>query len=270
MVSCPSMVDANWKLLTPEQKLEKRFAAWLAAPGIQFASPEAAKKYKARATNIKDALELKKRPSRVPVIPNFGAFAESHCGYSHGDLMYDVNKGIDVMNRCTQEFDVDVVAGGNATPGVVYEMVDFKLYVWPGHGLAEDADGVQFVESDYMKPEEYDAFTKDPTYFWDRYYLPRIMTTMEPLQKLYPLCGMGATSSIPTAMSAYGQPDVQAALEKMMKAGRETLVWQQKTGAATRKLNGMGYVTMGGGASKAPLDLIGDSMRGFQGVIMDM
>ena len=81
---------------------------------------------------------------------------------------------------------------------------------------------------------------------------------------------MGATSSIPTAMSAYGQPDVQAALEKMMKAGRETMAWQQKTGAATRKLNGMGYVTMGGGASKAPLDLIGDSMRGFQGVIMDM
>jgi uroporphyrinogen-III decarboxylase len=122
-----------------------------------------------------------------------------------------------------------------------------------------------------MGPEEYDAFIKDPTGYWGRVYLPRVMGSLEPLKKLaYPLCGSGATSSIPSSLSAYGLPEVQAALEKMMQAGRETLNWQQKVGAASRHLNELGYPSLGGGTSKAPLDLIGDSMRGFRGVIMDM
>jgi hypothetical protein len=271
MVMTPRPGEKTWDTLSPEEKLQKRLDAWLSPQGIKFASSEAEKAYKERVTNMIDAIQLKKRPARVPIMTGLGAFAEAFCGYTHQDVMYDVDKAIDVMNKCTLEFQIDTVIGAAVQPGRVYDAVDFKLYSWPGHGLTAEAEDVQYIEGEYMGPDEYDEFIKNPTYYWGGTYLPRIMGTLEPLKKLgYPLCGSGATSSIPSSMSAYGLPEVQAALEKMMQAGRETLSWQQKTGAASRRLAGLGFPSTGGGSSKAPFDLIGDSMRGFSGIIMDM
>ena len=107
----------NWNSLTPDQKLDKRMSAWLSAEGVKFASPEAESAYKERIGNIADALLLKRRPRRVPVVAGLGSFAEEYCGYSHKDTMYDVNKAIDVMNRCTLDFQTDVVSAGNSYPG---------------------------------------------------------------------------------------------------------------------------------------------------------
>jgi hypothetical protein len=264
-------IEKDWKTLTPDEKLQKRLDAWLSPPGIKFETPEAEKAYKERVTNVIDAIRLRKTPRRVPVMTTLGSFAESFCGYTHQDLMYDVDKAIDCMNKCTLEFNIDTVISPGVQSGKVYDTLDFKLYSWPGHGLADDADDVQYIEGQYMGPEEYDAFIRNPTYYWGGTYLPRIMGTLEPLRNLgYPLCGSGATSSIPSSMSAYGLPEVQAALKKMMQAGEDILKWQQKTGAASRRLAGLGYPSMGGGTSKAPFDLIGDSMRGFSGSIMDI
>ena len=212
MVSKDIKAEVNWSSLTPDQRLERRMAAWTSAAGIKFASPEAEAAYRERVASIADALLLKKSPRRVPVVPGLGAFAEEYCGYTHKDTMYDVNKAIDVMNKCTLDFRPDVVAAGNAYPGRVWEALDFKLYVWPGHGLADDAEGVQYVEDEYMPVDDYDAFIKDPNDYWNRVYLPRVLTAMEPLKKLAPvLAGSGATAAIPSTLSAYGLPEVQAA-----------------------------------------------------------
>lgn len=263
--------EKPWNELSPEQKLQKRLDAWLSPPGVKFASPEAEAAYKERVTIMSDALTLRKRPARVPIIPGLGSFAETYCGYIHKDIMTDVDKAIDVMNRCTVDFDLDTRSGANAYSAKVWELVDFKLYTWPGHGLADDADGVQYVEDEFMPPEEYGDFTRDPTAYWNRVYLPRILGSMEPLSKLpYVLCGMGATAGIPATMSAFGLQDVVAAFEKMAEAGREQIKWGQKMGAAGRKLTELGYPSTGGGASKAPFDLIGDSMRGTREIYRDM
>jgi len=37
------------------------------------------------------------------------------------------------------------------------DILEYKLYAWPGNGLPEDAPGFQFLEGEYMKPEEYDT-----------------------------------------------------------------------------------------------------------------
>ena len=262
--------DANWTALTPDQKLEKRMAAWLSTEGIRFVSGEAESAYKERTNIIADALLLKRTPKRVPVVTGLGSFAEQYCGYSHKDIMYDVDKAIDVMNKCTLDFRPDVVSAGNSYPGKVWESVDFKLYIWPGHGLSDDADGVQYVEDEYMPFEDYDAFIRDPSAYWNHVYLPRVLGTLEPIQRLgYQLAGSGATAAIPGSMNWYGRPEVQASLTKMMAAGKEMLDWQQKTGAASRHLASLGFPTMGGGSSKAPFDLIGDSLRGTKAIVFD-
>ena len=271
MVAKPTKTKQDdWDALTPDQKLERRMAAWLSTEGIKFASPEAEAAYRERTGNIADALLLKRTPKRVPVVAGLGSFAEQYCGYSHKDIMYDVNKAIDVMERCTLDFQTDVVSAGNSYPGRVWEAVDFKLYIWPGHGLSDDADGVQYVEDEYMPFEDYDDFIADPTAYWNRVYLPRVLGTLEPIKRLgYPLAGSGATAAIPGSMSWYGQPEVQTSLNKMMTAGKEMLDWQQRTGAASRRLASLGFPTMGGGSSKAPFDLIGDSLRGTKAIVYD-
>ncbi|HLB27774.1 MAG TPA: uroporphyrinogen decarboxylase family protein [Dehalococcoidales bacterium] len=262
--------EKPWEKLTPGEKLDRRFAAWLSAPGINFATPKAKAAYEERATNIIDALRLKKTPKRIPVLPTLGGFAEAHCGYTSYDVMHDVDKAIDVMNRCTIEFDIDTTVGADAQSAQVWEMLDFKTYIWPGHGLPVDADGIQFNEGEYMPVEEYDAFLDDPTDYYWRIYLPRIMGTLDPLKTLPYLPYAGQTASVPSSLSVFGRPEIEAALLKLIAAGKETIRRQQKLAPVTRKLTELGYPSLGGGNSKAPFDLLGDGFRGTRGIIMDM
>ena len=41
-------LEQSWKALTPEEKMERRFAAWNAAESINFASKQTEEAYKAR------------------------------------------------------------------------------------------------------------------------------------------------------------------------------------------------------------------------------
>ena len=59
----------NWNSLTADQKQDVLFNSWLAPEGAKFASAQAEQDYKARVTRIKDAIQLKKTPDRVPVVP---------------------------------------------------------------------------------------------------------------------------------------------------------------------------------------------------------
>ncbi|MEE8419387.1 MAG: hypothetical protein V3S02_04675, partial [Dehalococcoidales bacterium] len=255
--------DAEWQNLTPDEKMDLRFEAWRSTEGINFVDKQAEEDYNLRLSCQIDAIRLKKTPYRVPVIPNMGAFATTFCGYTHKELMYDVDKCIDVMMRCTTEFQTDGRIAGGALPARVYDAVDFKLYSWPGHGIADDADGVQYVEDEYMGPDEYDALIANPDEYWRRTYLPRIMGSLEALKKLpNPIFGASATAAIPSSMSSFGLPEVQAALKKAMEAGEAQLEWGKRMGPAGQKLSEMGYPGGFGGSARAPFDLIGDSMRG--------
>ena len=49
-------------------------------------------------------------------------------------------------------------------PAKAMEALDFKQIKWPGHGIPDD-HSIQFVEDEYMKPEEYDALMDDPSDF---------------------------------------------------------------------------------------------------------
>ncbi|MEK7354275.1 MAG: uroporphyrinogen decarboxylase family protein [Chloroflexota bacterium] len=262
--------EVPWERLSPDAKLERRFAAWLAAPGVQFATPQAKADYQSRVTNVIDALQLKKTPSRIPVLPGLGGFAEAYCGYTTYDVMHDVDKAIDVMTRCTLEFQIDTTVGANAQSARVWELLDFKTYIWPGHGLPADADGVQFNEGEYMPVAEYDAFLDDPTDYYWRIYLPRILGALGPLSTLPYLPYAGQTASVPSSLNVFGRPEIESALLKLIEAGKEGLKQQQKMAPATRKLTELGFPNMGGGNSKAPFDLLGDGFRGTRGIIMDM
>ena len=128
----------------------------------------------------------------------------------------------------------------------------------------------QFVESEYMKADEYDDFLENPTEFWLRVFLPRIVGAFEPLQKLSPFSGM---MGIPIGyfVPIGNNPDLQAAFQMFIDAGKESARWQQAVGEFNTAALAAGFPSIrGGGMGGAPFDMIADILRGTQGAVMDM
>ena len=95
----------RWIDMAPdaEEKQELQFQAWLSAKNIDFINPEAEAKYKERVTLIKDAIQMQKRPRRIPVCPSAGHFPIQHAGISWQDAMYDYEK----LTRAWQQYHIE-------------------------------------------------------------------------------------------------------------------------------------------------------------------
>ncbi|HEX9016586.1 MAG TPA: uroporphyrinogen decarboxylase family protein [Chloroflexota bacterium] len=263
-------MDADWKKLTPDEKLQRRLDAWLSPPDTHFASPEVEAAYKARVGRIIDAIQLKKTPDRVPVTPSLAFFPAFYAGYTPREVMYDADKAIDAWTRVNNDFTSDCRYPIATFSGKMLELLDYKLYNWPGHGVADDQP-FQYVEGEWMKADEYDALISDPGDFWMRSYLPRIIGTLEPLKGLLPLADMIELPMTPGNIARYGLPEVAGALEKLIEAGRAAQEWMRKLGPADKKLmEGLGLPSTSSGFSKAPLDSISDTLRGTRATMLDM
>ena len=257
-----AITERPWAGLTWQEKREKRFAAWLAADSIKFASPDAEASYKRRVKRIVDAIKLKK-PDCVPTTPFLGEYVAAYAGYTQKDMMYDVDKSIDAANRCTLEFDFDAKTPAASPQGRVWEILDNRQRRWAGGGLPDNGSS-QFIEGEYMKADEYDAFIMDETAYRWRSYLPRIWGAAGALTKL----NLSAA-----AVGAFGLPDVQEALKKLMLAGEESRKYEGQIAAANRKLSELGYPdfrAIPGPPGGAPFDLLGDNLRGQRGISLDM
>lgn len=255
--------------LSPEAKLQWRFELWLSAQGIEFVSPEAEKSYKERVTRIKNVIQLRV-PDRVPVCPSAGFFPAHYAGITAEEAMYDYSKLSMAWKKYVSDFEPDTYSGAHyAGPGKAYGILDYRLYRWPGHGTPPDSP-YQCLEGEYMKAEEYDALIQDPSDFWMRIYLPRICGTLEPLTKLAPFTGMVEMPFTGSRLVPYGMPEVQAAFKALLEAGREALRWNVTVGATNKEMIASGFPGLAGGATKAPFDTIGDTLRGTQGIILDM
>ncbi len=260
--------EQKWAELTPEQKREQRFKRWLEAPGVKFASPEAKKAYKERVTRLSNVLLLKE-PDRVPVQLPSGNFPAYYAGGTLHQVMYDYDALRQAWIKFIHDFDMDTYRGPSLVhAGKVLEILDYKLYKWPGHGLASDVKGYQFVEGEYMRADEYDALMKDPSDFSFRVLAPRLAGALEPLKNFAPFSSMlgRPVNLVPT----FSRPEVRAAFQALMDAGKEMAKWQKAVSACDREALMMGLPNLQGGAAAAPFDTIGDALRGTQGIIMDM
>ncbi len=261
----------TWEEMTPAEKNDDLVGKWLSPPGAKYNTPEAEKAYKSRVQRILDAMHLKK-PDRVPIFPMFGFFAAYYSGYTPYDVMYDYDK----LDKAFTKYILDLQPDAHSSvtispPGRLHDIIDYKLYAWPGHGVAKEAS-YQAKEGEYMKANEYDDLIDDPTYYFLTRWLPRIMGKLEGLQALSPFTNMnemygGFTGA---AFVPFGLPPVQEALKAMMEAGNEALKWIGTVGAYGAKMTSLGFPAFFGGGTKAPFDTIGDTLRGTRGIILDM
>ncbi|HEY94098.1 MAG TPA: hypothetical protein G4O15_04080, partial [Dehalococcoidia bacterium] len=181
-------MEENWAELSPDEKREARFKRWLSPPGVTFSSPQAEKGYKERVTRFIKAFQLKK-PDRVPCILPASNYAAYYAGMDLRTVMYDYDKLAEAWLKFFRDFKDELdtyIPPALVPPGKALEIVDYKLYKWPGHGISGDTTSYQCVESEYMHADEYEALIKDPSNFWLRIYLPRIFGAFKAFPQLPP------------------------------------------------------------------------------------
>jgi hypothetical protein len=256
--------------MSPLEKRDARFAAWLSAPGVTFVSPEAEATYKAAVTRFKDIVEMKKLPDRVPAFP-FGIFMQTELGgIIPWEAMYDTDKMVAAQLRFVTEYRPDYYT----TPalighGKVFDILDYKQYRLPGHGIPETS-AYQYVEAEYMLDDEYSALINDPTDFWLRTLMPRSYGALDGLKMLSPFTDMWEVVLVSGQMIPFGIPPVQTALKALLDAGNEAMAWIQKVVGFEMQARGLGCPGCFGGATKAPFDILGDTLRGTRAALIDL
>ncbi|MBA7561785.1 hypothetical protein ES708_03428 [subsurface metagenome] len=260
----------EWEELTPEEKQEDLFDQWLSPEDIEFASPQAEKAYKERVTRLKDAIQLKKLPDRVPVIPMLSFFPAFYAGITPQEAMYDYDKLYAAGKKYLLGFEPDVNSGiGIATPGRVFDILDYKLYAWPGHGVSPDHT-YQCLEKEYMAADEYDDLIKDPSHFFATTYFPRIFGKLEAFENLPNLTSFQEMPFVGPNLIPFGDADVQAAYKALLKAGSEAKKWAEVLGDFNKETVELGFPAGAGGFTKVPFDVIGDTLRGTRGIMIDI
>jgi hypothetical protein len=259
----------QWAEMSPGERREERFGRWLSPAGVTFSGPRAEKAYRERVTRFARAFQLQE-PDRVPCILPASFFAAFYAGTNLGKVMYDYDEMRRVWLKFLDEFEADTYFGPIfVPPGRALEALDYKLYKWPGHGVAPE-HCYQCVEQEYMKAGEYDLLISDPSFYFRNFYLPRVFGALQGFTMLPPLTGILEIYGVAFNFIPYALPPVQGTFKALFEAGAEALKWAMVIGGLNAELATLGYPNILGGFTKAPFDTIGDTLRGTRGIIMDM
>jgi uroporphyrinogen-III decarboxylase len=184
--------------------------------------------------------------------------------------MYDYEKLGYALKKFHADFLPDTLAVspiyGSAK---VFELLDYKLYRWPGHGVAPKAP-YQCVEGEYMQADEYDDFIRDPSGYFMRGYLPRVFGALGGWPLMAPLTDILELPFLGGFMVPLGLPPVQESFQKLLQAGQAALEWIQACVAIDgATLTTVGLTPLMGGFTKAPFDTLGDTLRGTRAIMLD-
>lgn len=258
--------------VSPEagKKQEERFSLWMKGEGIPFVDAEAEAAYQERVTLLRDAIQLDSPPARIPVCPSAGFFPMQYARITMYDAMYDYPTLSKAWETYHQDLAPDAYNSPTTiVPGRVLDTLDLKIYQWPGHGVSEERE-YQYVEGEYMKAEEYQDLIDDPTAFFLNVYLPRAFGALKPFTSLPVFPSINEIPLVPPMAVPFGVENMKAALDSLSRAGEEALQWRAAVREIGERIMGKGYPAFSGGFTKAPFDVIGDSLRGTKGVMLDM
>lgn len=261
------MTDKPWAALTADEKWDRRIDRWR-NPDIPFASPEAEGDYKARVDRLAAAFELR-RPDRVPIRLMIGLWPAVRAGMTALDAMSDPVRTSEVWLAFNQEFPLDTMTAPPMTASAMLEALDYRTYAWAGHGVAPEAM-YQYVEKEWMFPEEYDHLIADPTDYMLRVYVPRTVGAFAGFSSLRSIFSFIELPFVAGYTAGWGSPEFLAGLEMITAAARHTIDWNNAMIPAIGQLMAMGFPGGAGGMSKAPFDILSDTLRGTKGIMLDM
>jgi uroporphyrinogen-III decarboxylase len=121
-----------------------------------------------------------------------------------------------------------------------------------------------------MMADEYDALINDPSGYFSHVYLPRVFGALGGFQMLPFLPGILEMYGVALNFIPFGLPPVQGTYQALFEAGAEALQWVGAIGGADGALATLGFPNILGGFTKAPFDVIGDTLRGTKGIMLDI
>ena len=259
----------NWNEMSPLERRKARLDAWQNAP-VEFASPEAEANYKERIERLRKIYDME--PHDRPIADLFlgvNEYVVRRKGITGKDMVYNHEKLREPLLEFHNEFQPDVSVGPLPYPGKVMDMLEYKSYIWGGQKLPDNLT-IQAVEGEYMSADEYKEFAADPTNFWMKKYLPRVMPTLAPLAMLTEFPRVSENVDIIDMLVPFGLPPFQEMLKTLMEAGNELMKMLAVVGQTGAMIAGAGFPTMGLNIVKTPFDYLGDTVRGTKGILTDM
>ena len=200
--------------------------------------------FESRLGRYQAAITLE-QPDRIPIAPGTNYFSEKYAGYNNQEIIYDSAKWQDAEIKFVNDFPETDVLRNNRIWAPMYDAVGCKTYKLPGRDLPPTMQ-FQFVESDYMKADEYDLLISDPVGFMLNVYLPRVLGE---------LSDRGSKRSY-VALLKSGMAQVM--MSGIMK--KRSLFLESELG--------MPQPTVG--VFLAPFDVLSDTLRGLTGIMLDL
>lgn len=224
---------------------------------------------KERTERFENAIQLKPT-DRVPVIVNFDFFAAKYSGITCEEAIYDSDKMIMAWLKVYTDFQPDAYDNPFFHfMGNILETLDYRQLKLPGHGV--DANhSYQFVEGEYMKADEYDAFLFDLSDYLVRTYWPRVFVALEPFKTLPPMHELLNYAMGIDSLESLDGSGLTKALESLLKA--KAAVQKMSAGAVAfdEEMKRRGFPPQFGAFTQAPFDTVSDYFRGMRGTMLDM
>jgi len=193
------------------------------------------------------------KADRIPIRPFVAEFAAKYAGYTCQEVTHDYAKAFAAARKCATDFDWDAVVGN-----MVYvwtgltQAIGLKYYAVPGVDVPANT-AFQYLEPSeedaYMRADEYEQLTDDPTGFLFDVWLPRVSPDVAPMGKLTSFRNNMSFLKGGTAMLSY-----------FSAFGKQNELLRTECGA----------VPAIAGILKAPLDILADKLRGFIGLSVDL
>jgi len=208
--------------------------------------------YQARLRRYVTALN-NRRPDRVPVRPFAAEFTGRSAGFTCQQLTQNYPDAFEAMVRCCKAYDWDAVPASMVYVWTgITDAATARYYGVPGVDIPPD-NGFQYREppedAAFMREDEYDRLIEDPTAFLYEVWLPRatrkIAAAGEPVTLRHNVALVSSAMAMTQYFNAFGPHCARL---------------RSETGTP-------GAIA---GILKAPFDIIGDKLRGYMGLTMDM
>jgi uroporphyrinogen-III decarboxylase len=248
-----------------------RLAAWQSPEGRNFASPAVAELYRQRTQRFVDIINLR-QPDRVPSIIYAAGIVARYAGITFAEAYYDIEKSVAASLNFVEEFrpEYTVMLGGGPLFGRVFDLLGYQAYKWPGGALPPDVS-FQYVENEYMPPEDYDALINDPEGYMLRSYLPRVCTQLAGLRQIPSLITTVEMLGVSMWLAGLGAPPVREALTRLAQAAEQVGQGMARLMQAGGEMVArFGCPDAIGGFAKAPFDSVADTLRGTRGALLDL
>ncbi len=208
-----------------------------------FKSKEVEELYNLRMDRYMAAIRMQPT-DRVPIAFNTCYFAEQYSGFNIQEIVYDPAKWFECDVKFITDYPEVDTFRTNIAYAPTWDVADYKLYRVPGREISPTSLQ-QFVESEWMKADEYREFIDDPVGYRFNKYFPRILGeyAKDP-----------ARSHIAFLKSGF----LQGIFGGIM--GQRSLRLKEEYGVVPTTM----------GSLTAPFDILSDNYRGLHGIMRDM